>query len=348
MKNSIQNIIAIAVIGLMFFLITQIQLLIIYFFIAIVLSITINPLNNFLCKMKLFKRQLNKTIAAIICLLIISTNGLLIGYILSPIVIEEVQILSSIQLTEVQNFLNILSLEINKKFTSINMDLELNLKDIMNMLDVTSIGGVFQSMIGILGNIFMAVFSILFISFFLIKDKALLKDYAIKSLGYFMPKSKQKINMIIYFIRRYCAGLFIQTSILFILFGIGMMILKLPNPWTLALFAAVVNIIPYFGPLIGLIFTVTMVGTFYIDQNMIDLILPLIIKSFILFGSVQTFDNFIIQPTIFSRAFKAHPLEIFFIAMGAGFIGGIMWMIIAMPVYTILRITFSELIANFE
>ena len=62
----------------------------------------------------------------------------------------------------------------------------------------------------------------------------------------------------------------------------------------------------------------------------------------------QSLDNFIIQPTIFSRAFKAHPLEIFFIAMTAGFIGGILWMIIAMPVYTILRIIFSELVTNFK
>ena len=346
MKNSIQNIIVLALIGFVFFLITKIQLLIIYFFIATVLSITINPLNNLLCRTKIFKLQINQTIAAIICLLIITLVSSFIGYVLSPIVIEEIQILSSIQLEEIQNFLNILAQEINKKFKSIN--LKINTKDLINMLDISAMSGIFQSMLGVLGNIFMAIFSILFISFFLIKDKALLKQYAIKSLSYFLPKSKQKINMIIYFIRRYCAGLFIQTSILFILFGIGMMILNLPNPWTLALFAAVVNIIPYFGPLIGFIFTVTMVGTFYLDQNMIDLILPLIIKAFILFGSVQSFDNFFLQPTIFSRAFKAHPLEIFFIAMTAGFIGGILWMIIAMPVYTIMRITFAELITNFE
>ena len=193
-------------------------------------------------------------------------------------------------------------------------------------------------------NIF-TIFSILFISFFLIRDKALLKQYAIKSYHIFC-QNQNKINMIIYFIRRY--WLTDTNKYIFILFGIGMMILNLPNPWTLALFAAVINIIPYFGPLIGFVFTVTMVGTVYLDQNMIELILPLIVKTFILFGSVQAFDNFFLQPTIFSRAFKAHPLEIFFIAMAAGFIGGILWMIIAMPVYTIMRITFSELITNFK
>ena len=40
-------------------------------------------------------------------------------------------------------------------------------------------------------------------------------------------KSKEKINTIIYFIRRYFLGLSIQTTILFVLFGLGMVILKL-------------------------------------------------------------------------------------------------------------------------
>ena len=105
---------------------------------------------------------------------------------------------------------------------------------------------------------------------------------------------------------------------------------------------------PYFGPLIGFTFTSIIIGTIYLDTNMIEMILPLIIKSFFLFGTVQCIDNFILQPSIYSKAFNAHPLEIFFIALSAGFIGGLMWMIIAMPLYTIIRIIFSELLINLK
>lgn len=348
MKNSLKNSLLIVVIALSLFLITKIQLLIIYLFISIVLSITINPINNMLCKLKLLKFKINNSLAAIICLLIIAMTSTIIGYLLSPIIIEEIHILSSLQLSEIQQFLDILTQEINKKFSAINIQLEPGFLDLINLLNISSISGIFQSMLGILGNIFMAIFSILFISFFLIRDKSMLKEKAIVTIAYFLPNSKQKINMIIYFIRRYFAGLCIQTSILFIIFGISMLIIDLPNPWTLAIFAAVINIIPYFGPLIGFCFTITIVGTFYLDQNMISLILPLITKSFFLFAIVQSLDNFIIQPAIFSKAFKAHPLEIFFVAMTAGFIGGILWMIIAMPIYTILRIIFAELTTQFK
>ena len=133
---------------------------------------------------------------------------------------------------------------------------------------------------------------------------------------------------------------------MFLLFGIAMMICNIPNPWTFALFAAVINVIPYFGPLIGFLFTIILVGTFQLELNMGSSIWPLITKCFFLFGTVQIIGNLILQPTIFSRALKAHPLEIFFIIFSAGFIGGIMWMIIAMPIYTILRIVFSELITQ--
>ena len=348
MKISTQNIILLGLIGLVFFLILKIQLLLIYLFISLVLSITINPISNWICNIKISKFYINKTLAAIFCLLIIVGCTSLIGYIISPLIIEEVQIISSIQITEVQEFLNVATEQINKKLASVNINLEVNFSDLLNILNISSITGLFQSMLGILGNIFMAIFSILFMSFFMIRDKFILKEKAIKMMSYFVPKSKEKINTIIYFIRRYFVGLSIQTLILFVLFGLGMVILKLPNPWILAVFAAVINVIPYFGPLIGFAFTTTMIGVIYLDQNMIDMIIPLIAKSFFLFGMIQSIDNFILQPTIFSRAFKAHPLEIFFVAVSAGLIGGLLWMIIAMPVYTIIRIIFSELLTNLK
>lgn len=343
MKKSLQNILIFSFVILCFYIISKIQLLIIYFFIALVLSITINPVSNLLCTLKIGKFKINETFSTIICLCIISTICSFFGLIFSPIIIEEINIIKSIKIEEMQKFASVVTNQINQNLSTLNIEFETKFTDLFSFLNFGSISNIFQSMLGLLGNIFMAFFSIIFISFFLIKDKHILKNNAIKLMSYFTNESLEKVNTIIYFIRRYFIGLCIQTTILFILFSFGMHILKLPNPWTLALFAAVINIIPYFGPLIGFIFTTTIIGTFYLDQNMIELIIPLITKSFVLFFVVQSFDNFIIQPTIYSKAFDAHPLEIFFVAMTAGFIGGIMWMILAMPIYTILKIIFTKL-----
>ncbi len=365
MKKSIGNIIILSLIVMSLFLISKIQLLIIYLFISIVLSITINPLNNRLCNIKFKNNRLNKNIAALICLMTIAFFTTILGYILSPLIIE----VSSLDLKDT---ICILTREINDNF-NINIDAafgsiqcdnlnsyETTVNQINNnkitsfnsldkIFNFSSLNNMFQSMFEILGNMLFAIFSILFISFFLIRDKDLFKIKAINTINLLIPNAKQKINTIIYFIRRYFIGLCTQTLLLFVLFGIGMSIIKIPHAWTLAVFAAVINIIPYFGPLIGFAFTTTVLGAVCSNQpEMLELFLPLTIKSFILFGTVQSIDNFIVQPSIYSKAFNTHPLEIFFIAMTAGLIGGIMWMIIAMPVYTIIRVLFAELITNIQ
>ena len=343
MKESIKNIILLGLVILSFFLIPQIQLLIIYFFISIVISISINPLNNFICNIKISKFQINKSVSAIICLLLFSSLLSLILWIISPLIMREFQIISSVNLNETQDFLNILTKDINDKIGLTNINLGDYFSEFIHIIDMSSISGVFQSMFSVLGNMFLTIFSIAFISFFLLRDKNLLKGKAIQKMALLTPKSKEKINTIIFFIRRYFLGLCLQTTIMFILFGLAMMICNIPNAWTFALFAAVINVIPYFGPLIGFIFTIILAGTFQLDLDIGSSIWPLITKCFFLFIIVQTIDNLILQPTIFSRALQAHPLEIFFVVCSAGFIGGIMWMIIAMPIYTILKIIFSEL-----
>ena len=88
MKKSIGNIIILSLILISLFLISKIQLLIIYLFISIVLSITINPFNNWLCNIKFKHKKLNKNIAAIICLITIAFLTTIFGYILSPLIIE--------------------------------------------------------------------------------------------------------------------------------------------------------------------------------------------------------------------------------------------------------------------
>ena len=49
-------------------------------------------------------------------------------------------------------------------------------------------------------------------------------------------------------------------------------------------------------------------------------------------------DNMILQPLIYSTSVKAHPVEIFLILLMAGTLAGIPGMILAIPMYTVIRI----------
>ena len=60
------------------------------------------------------------------------------------------------------------------------------------------------------------------------------------------------------------------------------------------------------------------------------------------------FSNFVLQPLIFSKSVKAHPLEIFVVIMAAGMIAGVVGMILAVPTYTFLRIVAKEFFQGYK
>ena len=85
-----------------------------------------------------------------------------------------------------------------------------------------------------------------------------------------------------------------------------------------------------------------------VDQPFMSHTLPVLGFMIIVFGSSQMIDNILIQPLIYSSSVKAHPLEIFLVIMAAGSIAGILGMILAIPVYTILRVLASEFLSNLK
>jgi len=115
----------------------------------------------------------------------------------------------------------------------------------------------------------------------------------------------------------------------------------------IGLTAAILNIIPYLGPLIGSGLGILMGLAFHIDLGIVNL-LPLAGYMALVFMAVQMVDNFIFQPFIFSSSVNAHPLEIFLVIMMAGSIGGVTGMIAAIPAYTILRVFAKEFFNNFR
>ena len=56
----------------------------------------------------------------------------------------------------------------------------------------------------------------------------------------------------------------------------------------------------------------------------------------------QLVDNFFSQPFIFSKSVKSHPLEIFLIIIIFGLLFGITGLIIAIPLYTAIKVIAKE------
>jgi len=145
------------------------------------------------------------------------------------------------------------------------------------------------------------------------------------------------INEISSTLRRYFSGIALQMFILFLFVYIVLSIFRIKDALIIAFFAAFLNVIPYIGPMIGAAFGILIVFTNNIGFDFYSVILNKIIIVGATFMAMQTLDNYIIQPLIYSDKIKAHPLEIFVIILVGAKVYGMLGMVLAIPVYIIIR-----------
>jgi predicted PurR-regulated permease PerM len=103
----------------------------------------------------------------------------------------------------------------------------------------------------------------------------------------------------------------------------------------------IINVIPYLGQVISVFLALSLAVASNIDIiNSSELLYFLLSITGIVVGT-QTLDSFIFQPLIFSKSVRAHPLEIFLMVFVGGTIGGPFGMFLAIPVYTIVKVSFN-------
>jgi predicted PurR-regulated permease PerM len=64
------------------------------------------------------------------------------------------------------------------------------------------------------------------------------------------------------------------------------------------------------------------------------------------YAIAQLIDNFLSQPLIFSKSVKSHPLEIFLVILIGGLLFGVLGMVLAVPVYTVIKVVLKEFLTD--
>ncbi len=319
----------------------------IYLAISAVIAIIAKPVANVLSGEKRKKVKLNRSTAAAITLLLVMgiTGGILSIFV--PALVREISVLSKIDIehifAEAEKNIKDISYILQKKNTGDKVDGGIIKETLLNAVSLDTISNTFTSLINSLGNLVFATVSILFISFFFIREKHLFRNIVLaflpdnyeKKVLNVTPRLKKNLS-------KYFSGLLLQISIITILVSAGLSIIGLNNTIVIGFFAGLINIIPYLGPIIGMIFGLIL----GLSQNFVNEIgadmLSQAILILMVFGSVQLIDNFILQPVIFSNSINAHPLEIFIVISFAASIAGITGMIIAVPTYSVIRLLATE------
>ncbi|WP_458626292.1 AI-2E family transporter [Winogradskyella sp. PC D3.3] len=338
--------IIVAVILVLYFLF-KIQSVIIYIGIAVVISLIGRPIILFLRN----RLKFNNTVAVVTTMAILL--GILVGLIglFIPLIIEQGQNLALLNIEQLQVNIEHLYDQIITYFQFNNIDIEQSIEDshLLSKLDFAIIPDFFNSFVSGLGSFSIGLFSVLFISFFFLKDSKLFEA----GLMTFIPegneeRSKRSITTIKDLLSRYFVGLIFQILILFVIYTIVLLIFGINNAIVIAFLCALLNLVPYVGPLVSgfLMFLLSMSSN--LGESFSEVILPKTTYVMIGFIFAQLVDNFFSQPYIFSKSVKSHPLEIFLVIMIAGILFGIVGMIVAVPTYTALKVVLKEFLSEYN
>lgn len=222
-------------------------------------------------------------------------------------------------------------------------------KNLFTFLNPSRIPKLFTSIVGRLGNFIVGIFSVIFIAFFFLREQGLF-DSMISSVipDKYEQQSVQAISQTSSLLIRYFTGVLVQMTAITLFVSLLLSILGVKNALLIGFFAALMNVIPYVGPIIGAGFAVIITVSSNLDLSFYNQMVPLILKVFGVFAIMQMLDNFILQPNIFSKSVKAHPLEIFIIVLVGAQVGGIGGMVLAIPVYTVLRVVAKVFLSEFK
>ena len=219
------------------------------------------------------------------------------------------------------------------------------LREVTNITNVTA---VISSVTSFVTSFAVGLFSIVFISFFFVRDETLFRKIVCALVPDRMEGTIAKtLGDIEHLLSRYFVGLLIEMTGVALLDFLGLWLiarLGFSNALGIAFIAGILNIIPYVGPLIGeavgvILAVILKYGT-GVGLGVNIWVFALIVLAIML--TTQFVDNFVYQPLIYSTSIKASPLEIFIVILLAGHIGGVVGMLVAIPAYTVVRVIASR------
>lgn len=205
-----------------------------------------------------------------------------------------------------------------------------------------------SSFLGIAGNVAVTMTAITFILFFFLKDS----DLFVEIIHAIVPddmetKVRRAADESSEMLRRYFGGLLVQVAAFTFTVTVILMLLGVQNALLLGIFGGILNVIPYIGPIIGMMFGILMTLSSNLDMDY-ALMLPLLVKVAIAFSCTQFLDNNFVGPMIFSKSVHAHPLEIFIVTLIAAKVGGVVGMVVGIPIYTLLRVVARVFFSEFK
>lgn len=190
------------------------------------------------------------------------------------------------------------------------------------------------SFVGAVATVLVAVLTMPFILFYLLKDGKQLAPYFVKFLPTRMRKPTLKILAEMNDqVSSYIRGQLTVAFAVAIMFMIGFAIIGLDYAVTLGIVAGFLNLIPYLGSFLAMIpavFLAIVAGP------------VMLVKVLIVFALEQTIEGRLISPLVLGNQLAIHPVTILLVLLTSGKLFGIIGVILGIPVYAAAKVIISH------
>lgn len=321
-----------------------------YIIISGVLALLTRPLYKKIKNLHLGKYRLSKGLSSITTILVFYSILLSLIMIFIPAVAKEVKVITQISpsqaLKAIQEPIEYIESSLNR-FTDKQISVQNYVTEkFTSLINVSAISSWINKLTAFTGNLFISFFAVTFITFFFLKDSKVIMENIYKIIPFGLRNDTDDVLIQVkYKLTRYFIGLCIEILLVFTINALGLYAIGIKNFLIIAFFAGLINVIPYIGPLIGILFGLLIVVTTNYNLD-IETVLPLLSYTAVIMIATQLLDNLIFQPYIYSNSVNAHPLEIFLVILITGNLYGIVGMMLAIPAYSVARVIIKEARGN--
>lgn len=350
-EKIIKGVATLAVVAAVLCAIGYLWKVVLYILVAAVLSLVGRPVVKRLSSITLAGHNMPRSAAAALTLVSMWIVFGLMCWLFIPLLFGKVNELAAVDwegvtavlecaLVDVEQMLErTFSIEIN--------DIGLSFKSfVLKYVDVDYVK-TFANVASVLSSAAIAFFSISFITFYFLREDGLF--YRLVAL-FFPDRYRNNVfsamHSITALLSRYFGGLMVESVVLMTIISVVLLLFGMTagDALIVGLIIGVMNLIPYAGPCIGCVAAVCMGVLSPIGGDMAYT--AVVIVSTIVV--VKLVDDFVIQPSLYSERVQAHPLEVFLVILIAGYVGGIWGMLLAIPMYTVIRVFAREFFSEYS
>ena len=228
---------------------------------------------------------------------------------------------------------------IQEQLNKINTDFIQSITERLNGILNFTFSGI-GSVVGIIGDIVITIMTMPVILYYLLKDGNKVIPFVTRM---FPTRSQHKISVMLNEMNQqvssYIRGQITVAICVGFTYIIGYTLIGLPYGVTIGMIAGLLTIIPYLGSIIGL--TPALIIGFVTNPT-------LALHVFLVFVIEQLIESRVLQPLILGSSLKMHPVTILIILLAAGKMFGLVGLLIAVPVYAVVKVFITHFFAWYK